>query len=109
MESPLTASIIHSIPNYILTDFVFGCGYREMNHANIVTGYINNWCREQKSLWYAENDLTNDFDAFKIVVKAGGVDSNLDFPEHCQTGMSTVRKMGSDEVIPESLTSNSSV
>lgn len=109
MESPLIASIIYSIPNYILTDFVFGCGYRGINSANTVTGYISNWCREQKSLWYAENDLTNNFDAYKIVGKAEGVDSNLDLPEHCQTGMSSVRKMGSDEVILESLRSNSSV
>ena len=39
----------------------------------------------------------------KLWGKAGGVDSNLGLPEHCQTGMSTVRKTGSDEVIPESL------
>lgn len=80
-----------------------------MNSANTATGYISNWCREQKSLLHAENDLTNDFDAYEIVGKAEGMDSNLDLPEHYQTGMSTVRKMGSDEVILESLTSNSSV
>ena len=44
-------------------------------------------------------------DAYKIVGKAGGVDSNPNLPEHYQAGRSTVRKIRSDEVILESLRS----